>query len=188
MIGLRALAAMVPGLRALVPADVRPGDIVVYKGKVDPITKHRTPGHCGIVVGVDGWTGDLPPSVLEAKRWVGRGVYGYGAGGTDPYDGTPFDRDSRGDCAAFVCHCLGHDRREDLAGSGYIYTDSMEMDARGPHEMFEQVIGRVAWRSIRVAHCAASRHAGPGAVRISDGQPWAKRGIVARPIANVGRA
>lgn len=34
----------------------------------------------------------------------------------------------------------------------------------------------------RVAHCAASRHAGPGAVRVSDGRPWAKRGIVVRRI------
>lgn len=34
----------------------------------------------------------------------------------------------------------------------------------------------------RVAHCAASRHAGPGAVRVSDGRPWARRGVVVRRV------
>lgn len=36
----------------------------------------------------------------------------------------------------------------------------------------------------RVSHCAASRHAGKGAVRVSDGKPWVKRGVVVRLVTS----
>ena len=93
---------------------------------------------------------------------------------------------------------------------GWISTDSIVRDAQGPHRMFREVpigdakpgdlvvypgrfvagkrvgIGHVGVivepgptiLACKVAHCAASRSV--GAVRVSDGRPWSRRGIVAR--------
>lgn len=46
-----------------------------------------------------------------------------------------------------------------------------------PHPLGESAIGEC-----RVAHCAASRNPAGGAVRVSDGRPWAARGIVVRRV------
>lgn len=95
---------------------------------------------------------------------------------------------------------------------GWISTDSIVRDANGPHKLFRVVsidgalpgdlvvypgrflagkrvgIGHVGVivepgatiLACRVAHCAASRSV--GAVRVSDGRPWARTGIVARRV------
>lgn len=150
--------------------------------------------------------------VRRALSCVGRGVYRLGRGGHRPADPAPFDASGASDCSGFASWCLGLDRYQPTAiDGGWISTDSIVRDARGPRRMFREVpIGEakagdlvvypgrfVAGRRVgighvgvvvepgatiaacRVAHCAAS---GPVAVRVSDGRPWARRGIVARRV------
>lgn len=152
----------------MVGAGPRPGDLVVYPWR------DGRPGHVGILSRAPGHDGVDPASVLEARRWVGGGVYKLGAGGRNPDDGTPFDRDGRCDCSGFVAHCLGIDRKQP---DGWVNTTAIVLDAQHPGGRFELVAGVVDLRRCQVIHC----HGGKGpAVSESSGALWARRGVVVR--------
>lgn len=152
----------------------RPGDVVVYGWHPDARGKRR-PGHVGILSSVPGWRGDLPASVLEARRWVGQGIYHLGAGGRDPGDGTPFDRDGRCDCSGFACHCLGIDRKE---GDKWWNTTAIVLDGATPGDRWDPVpLLGVDLRRCTAIHCHGGR--GP-AVSETSAALWHQRGVVAR--------
>ena len=147
--------------------------------------------------------------VERALRAVGTCTYSLGKGGRHPEADSPGDGEGRCDCSGYASWALGLDRKSGAIDGGWISTDSIVRDARGPRRMFREVPigdakpgdlvvypGRfVAGRRVgighvgvivepgptilacRVAHCAAS---GKVAVRVSDGRPWARSGIVAR--------
>lgn len=171
-----AANAIADAARDVLPATIRPGDVVVYGWH--EIAGVRHPGHCGIVVEVPGYAGPVPDHVVRAEGWLGRGVYELGAGGTHLEDGTPFDADGHADCSGFVLELLGIDRRA-RDGHPTMNTTAMITDALGRRLLFEPVPGSVDWRGIRVIHCASS-HRARGAVRETDGAPWLKYGIAIR--------
>lgn len=146
----------------------RPGDLVVY-GWHD-----GRPGHVGILSHVPGWSGDLPPSVAEARKWIGHGRYHLGAGGRNPGDGTPLDADGQCDCSGFVCHCLRTDRKQ---LDGWLNTSAIVRDAGTPGGRFDAVpLYGVDLRQCRAIHCHGGR--GPAISETSAGI-WAGRGGVA---------
>ena len=148
--------------------------------------------------------------VRRALSCVGRGVYKLGKGGRRPADPAPFDASGASDCSGFASWCLGLDRYQPTAiDGGWISTDSIVRDARGPHRMFVEVpIGEaqagdlvvypgrfVAGKRVGIGHvgvivepgptilaCRVAHCAASGkvAVRVSDGRPWARTGTVAR--------
>ena len=147
----------------------RPGDVVVY-GWHD-----GRPGHTGILSEVPGWTDPPPPSVIEARRWVGQGVYGLGRGGRDPRDGTPFDSDGRCDCSGFVCHALGIDRKH---GDAWWNTSAIRADSLAAGGSWDPVpLYGVDLRRCRAVHCHGGR---PPAVSETSAALWHGRGVVAR--------
>lgn len=148
----------------------RPGDLVVYGWR------GGKPGHVGLLSYVPGVDAADPPSVVEARRWIGQGEYRLGAGGRRPEDGTPFDAEGRCDCSGFVCHCLGIDRR---AVDGWINTTAIVRDAETPGGRFDAIaLAGVDLRRCRVIHCRGGK---PPAVVETDAGLWARRGgIVVR--------
>lgn len=174
-------------LRSLVPpvqpapavADgPRPGDVVVYGTDDRNGDGKRGPGeigHTGILSFVPGVMIAAPPAVVEARRWLGQGVYGLGKGGRNPHDGTPFDPAGRCDCSGFVCHCLGIDRLED---GRWWNTDSILRDGKLAGGRFEPVpLAGVDLRKCRAVHCHGGR--GP-AVSETSAAPWYAHGTVVR--------
>jgi hypothetical protein len=158
----------------------RPGDLVVYgwdDANRDGIRQGREIGHVGILSHVPGVTMPDPPSVVEARKWIGKGIYKLGTGGRRPEDGTPFDKDGHCDCSGFTAHVLGIDRVED---GQWWSTDSIRRDGKTVGGRWDPVPGGVDLAKCKVIHCASSRVPGGGAVRESSGKPWAKRGIVVR--------
>jgi hypothetical protein len=158
----------------------RPGDLVVYgwddrdrDGKRDA----GEIGHIGILSYVPGVDLPDPPSVVEARKWIGKGVYELGAGGRRPRDGTPLDEQGRCDCSGFTAHVLGIDRYE---GGVWWSTDSIKRDGATIGGRWDPVPGGVDLSRCRVIHCAASRSISGGAIRESSGAPWVKRGVVVR--------
>jgi len=150
----------------------RPGDLVVYPGRY--LAGRRVAiGHVGVVVG----EGSTDPAAMRAISVIGRGVYRLGRGGRDPLAPTPFDAAGESDCSGYAAWCLGLDRYQpgEITG-GWISTDAIVRDARGPRALFELV--GVAPAGLTIAHC----HAGKGpAVSVTTSALWArKKGIVVR--------
>jgi hypothetical protein len=85
-------------------------------------------------------------AVARARRIASKpSTYVLGAGGRSPTASTPFTvRDGRlgADCVGFTSWCLGHDRYQPKTFTtygGWINTDSLMMDARGPRDWYEPV-------------------------------------------------
>lgn len=191
------------GILAFFQAIAGKHDVPTAADPIAAVTPAAPPVH-----GLDG-----AEVVKRALSCVGRGVYRLGKGGRRPSDPAPFDAGGFCDCSGFASFALGLDRYQPTAiDGGWISTDSIVRDARGPHRMFREVpiteakagdlvvypgrfvagkrvgIGHVGVvvepgptiLACRVAHCAASKSV--GAVRVSDGRPWARSGIVARRV------
>ncbi len=159
------------------PDGPRPGDLVVF-GTDDKNRNGRRDageiGHVGILSFVPGVDLPDPPSVVEARRWIGQGLYGLGTGGRNPRDGTPFDARGLCDCSGFVCHALGIDRLEDGV---WWNTDSIKRDGAVTGGRWEPVpLGGVDLRQCRAIHCRSSR---PAVVETGAGL-WHGRGAVVR--------
>lgn len=172
-----SLASILDRFRpAPLPDGPRPGDVVVY-GTDDRNGNGRRDageiGHVGILSYVPGVTIPDPPSVVEARRWIGQGIYSLGAGGRNPKDGTPFDREGRADCSGFVCHVLGIDRFED---GRWWNTDAILRDGKVAGGRWEPVPMSVDLARCKVIHCRSGR---PAVVETS-GKPWARRGAIVR--------
>lgn len=171
-----------PALEVGPPIGPRPSDLVVYgwtdrdhDGKRDP----GEIGHVGVLSDVPGvnWD-DLPVEaqavVVEARRWIGYGIYGLGRGGHNVADGTPFDEQERGDCSGFACHVLGIDRLED---GQWWNTDAIKRDGKVIGGRFDPVPLTVDLRKCRAIHCHGGR---PPAVSETSAGLWHGRGVVVR--------
>lgn len=152
----------------------RPGDLVAYGWH------GGRPGHVGVLSYVPGIVEPDPPSVVEARRWVGQGRYRLGAGGRRPEDGTPLDAAGECDCSGFACHVIGIDRRQ---LDGWINTSAIVADARTPGGRFDAVpLYGVDLRRCRAIHCHGGR--GP-AISETSAALWHGRGVVARFVGQV---
>ena len=157
----------------------RPGDLVVYGWYVGR-DKKRHPGHVGLLSAVPGWQGELPAAVVEARRWVGQGRYKLGAGGRNPVDGTPFDKDGLCDCSGFASHCLGIDRFDDGTGTWW-NTTAIRADSLTPGGRWDPVaLYGVDLRLCKAIHCHGGK---PPAVSETSAALWHQRGVVARLVA-----
>lgn len=174
------VSSLVGRAPAPAPDGPRPGHVVVY-GTDDKNHNGRRDageiGHVGLLSFVPGRDPlePVPESVLEARKWIGQGLYGLGRGGRNPRDGTPFDAQGLCDCSGFVCHVLGIDRLED---GQWWNTDSIRRDGLVAGGRWEPVgLHGVDLRACRVIHCHAGR---PPAVSETSGAPWYARGTIVR--------
>ncbi len=80
-------------------------------------------------------------AVVRALSQVGKGKYGLGKGGRNPYALTPFVAGVC-DCSGFVAWCLGYDRVQDLGEDTETWYSTTEMVADAmtkPYLMFRKV-------------------------------------------------
>lgn len=178
MTGLTGLLRrFLPAAPPLAADGPRPGDVLVYGTDDRNGNGRRDPGeigHVSILSAVPGVQLAEPAAVVEARRWLGTGLYQLGRGGRHPEDGTPFDTGNRCDCSGFVCHCLGIDRFED---GRWWNTDAILRDGRALGGRWEPVpLAGVDLRRCRAIHC----HAGVPAIVETSAALWHGRGAVVR--------